>query len=198
MPVPITLPTEPLNLGSPLLWLGLIIKEVIIGLLLGFFSAKVFWLAMNIGFFIDNQRGASMASMSDAMTGEQTSPIGEFMQQTITVLFYSGGGFLLFLGMMFDSYKVWPVFEFAPSFLAFKESFPEMLLNQADQLMRLSVVLASPIIITIFISEFGMGLINRFAPQLQVFFLAMPIKSLVAIIVLLFYMTYLMYFFYLQ
>jgi len=162
---------------------------VFLGLLVGFFSSFVFWLAMNIGFFIDNQRGASMASVFDPMSGDQTSPIGEFLQQTVVVLFYAGGGFLVFLGMVYQSYLIWPVFSYWPNLT---DAFPGLILEEADQLMRLTVILASPVIITVFISEFGLGLMNRFAPQLQVFFLAMPIKSLVAILVMIFYLTYLM------
>ena len=188
---PATFAAAPQDLDLSLSWIVLIGKEVILGVLLGFMASKAFWLAMSVGFFIDNQRGASMASSMDPMTGEQTSPLGEFLQQTITVLFYSGGGFLVFLGMIYESYKTWPPFDFHPNF---NNAFPGLLLQQVDNLMQLAVVIAAPIIITVFISEFGLGLMNRFAPQLQVFFLAMPIKSLVAIIVLIFYMTYLMEF----
>ena len=40
-----------------------------------------------------------------------------------------------------------------------------------------------------FLSEIGLALVSRFVPQLQVFFLAMPIKSALAMLVLLLYMT---------
>ncbi len=186
---PMTFATAPADLGTPLLWLVLIGKEVVLGLLIGFFSSFVFWLAMSIGFFVDNQRGASMASVFDPMSGDQTSPLGEFLQQTVVVLFYAGGGFLVFLEMIYTSYLVWPVFSYYPDF---NEVFPKLILGEVDLLMRLTVVVAAPIIITVFIAEFGLGLMNRFAPQLQVFFLAMPIKSLIAVLVLIFYMTYLM------
>jgi len=39
--------------------------------------------------------------------------------------------------------------------------------------------------IAMFLSEFGMALVSRFAPQLQVFFLAMPLKSAVGMLLLL-------------
>ena len=59
-------------------------------------------------------------------------------------------------------------------------------------MMLTAVVLAAPVIITVFVSEFGLGLMNRFAPQLNVFVLAMPVKSLVAMIVLIIYLPLLL------
>jgi type III secretion protein T len=169
--------------------IGLVAKEVVIGILFGFLAAKVFWLAISIGFFIDNQRGASMASVQDAGTGESTSPFGLFLEQALTVLFYSGGGLTLFLGGIFESYALWPIGSFFPQF---GDAFPGFILGMVDDLMRLVVVFSAPVIIAVFVSEFGLGLMNRFAPQLNVFVLAMPVKSLVAMIVLVLYLPFLL------
>ena len=46
-----------------------------------------------------------------------------------------------------------------------------------------------------FIAEFGLGLMNRFSPQLNVFFLAMPVKSGIASVLIIFYLVFLMEFF---
>lgn len=186
---PIVAPTMTGELGSTLNLLGLIVKELVIGILIGFTAAKVFWIAMSVGFFVDNQRGASMASSMDPASGEETSPLGEFLQQVMIVLFYSGGGLLLFLSGVLESYVLWPVDSFYPQL---DEAFPEFVLQVGDELTRLVVVLAAPIIIAVFLSEFGLGLVNRFAPSLNVFSLAMPVKSLVALIVLVLYLPFLL------
>ncbi len=169
---------------------ALVAKEVVLGILFGFLAAKVFWLAAGIGFFIDNQRGASMASVEDAAIGEATSPFGLFIEQSLMVLFYSGGGLLLFLGGIFESYVLWPITSFYPQF---DPRFPEFILGMGDDLMRMIIVYSAPVIIAVFISEFGLGLMNRFAPQLNVFVLAMGVKSLVAMLVLVVYLPFLLY-----
>ncbi len=53
--------------------------------------------------------------------------------------------------------------------------------------MRLMFVLAAPAIAIMFLAEFGLAIVSRFAPQLQVFILAMPIKSALALMILIFY-----------
>jgi type III secretion protein T len=43
------------------------------------------------------------------------------------------------------------------------------------------------LIVAMFLAEFALALVSRFAPQLQVFFLAMPIKSGLSILLLIYY-----------
>lgn len=176
-----TMPAEALGIWTLLAMLG---KEVVIGLLIGFLIGMAFSIAMSVGFFIDNQRGASMASVFDPMAGEQTSPTGILLVQVFTALFYTTGGFLFFLDALFESYAIWPVGAVWPKF---DPGFPEFILAQGDRMMRMTVVLSAPVLITVLVTEFGLGLMNRFAPSLNVFSLAMPVKSLVGVIVLVVY-----------
>jgi type III secretion protein T len=184
-----TLPQEALSLPMLAIILG---KEIVIGILLGFLAGIIFWVAESVGFFIDNQRGASMASLMDPLYGSQTSPLGSMLVQMVTVLFFTCGGFLILLSGLYESYRLWPVLSFFPDF---STGFSLFFLEKADLLMRLTVVLAGPIIIAVFAAEFGLGLINRFAPQLNVFFLSMPIKSGIASLLLVLYLSFLAYYF---
>ncbi len=188
MVYPIVQPTIPSDMGGPILMTSILAKEIVLGVLVGFFASKIFWVAMSVGFFIDNQRGAALAQVFDPNSGSQTSPFGILILNTLLCLFYTTGGFLLFLGGMFESYRAWPVFDFFPQF---PDTFPNVLLAEVDDFMRMVVLLAAPIVISVFLAEFGLGLVNRFAPQLNVFVLAFPIKSLVAVFVLMLYIPFL-------
>jgi type III secretion protein T len=171
---------------------GVALKEVFIGLVIGYGAAILFWAIESVGFFIDNQRGSSMASSIDPLTGSQTSPLGILLTQAITAIFFVGGGFLVFLGALYDSYRLWPVFSFFP---ALNWDAIPYFLSLLDRLMALAVLLAAPIIIAMFMAEFGLGLISRFAPQLNVFFLAMPVKSAIGIFLLVLYASLLLRYF---
>jgi type III secretion protein T len=61
------------------------------------------------------------------------------------------------------------------------------MLGLLDNAMQLVFVIAAPILAVMFLAEFALALISRFSPQVQVFVLAMPIKSILAIFVLIFY-----------
>ena len=171
---------------------AILLKELVIGLLIGFSVAAIFWAIESVGFVIDNQRGASMASSMDPMTGTQTSPLGVLFTQAFIALFFVGGGFLALLGALYESYLFWPVFSYYPNLnLAGADHF----LGVLDMVVMLTVLLAAPVALAMFLSEYGLGLISRFAPQLNVFFLAMPVKSAVGMLFLVFYLGVVLRFF---
>jgi type III secretion protein T len=155
-------------------------KEVLLGTGLGFVVAVPLWAFDAMGSFVDNQRGASIAQTINPMTGHDSSPLGEMFSQAAVTYLVASGGLLLLLDATYRSYDLWPVFDLAPRLT---DETPVVLLGQLDRLMHLAVLLGAPVLVSMLIAEMGLALVSRFAPQLQVFFLAMPIKSAVALFV---------------
>ncbi len=166
-------------------------KETVIGALLGFLAGLLFHTISAVGHLFDHQRGASFASLMDPSTGTDTTPMGSLFTQLTITLFFTSGGFLLFLSAMYESYRVWPISTYWPRF---DPEFARFFLCKLDDLMALALLLVSPLLIALFISELCLGLINRFSPQLNVFFLAMPVKSAVGLLILIFYLPVLLLF----
>ena len=166
-------PGEP-NVGMFAL---LAVKEAFIGFLLGFFAAVPFWIVENIGNFIDNQRGATM--------GEVYSPLSG-------TLFFVSGAVLVFLGALYASFSIWPVFPEGAVFPSFSSDAPVRILGYVDGMLRTTVVISAPVIIVMFLATLGLGLVNRTAPQLNVFFLSMPVKSALGIAMLVVYLPFIM------
>jgi len=172
------------------IWLIVILgKEVLIGLLIGFVTAIPFWAIEAAGFLVDNQRGAAMASMFNPTLGSQSTPTAVLLTQTLITLFFSGGGFVTFIYALFKSYTSWPIVDF---FLHVSDSWLSFFYAQFEQLMWLGVLMSAPLVLAMFLAEFGLALISRFAPQLNVFFLAMPIKSAIASVLLIVYLGLMM------
>ncbi|CNF59994.1 putative type III secretion protein [Yersinia enterocolitica] len=162
----------------------LIGKEFILGLLIGFVATIPFWALESAGFIVDNQRGAAMASLLNPGLDSQTSPTGLLLTQTLITIFFSGGAFLSLLSALFHSYVNWPVASFFPEV---SEQWVDFFYNQFSQILLIAAVLAGPLLIAMFLAEFGLALISRFAPSLNVFVLAMPIKSAIASLLLVIY-----------
>ena len=177
----------PIELGnrSGFFFATIIAKEIGLGLLLGFSSGLAFWIAQGTGFFIDNQRGSSMAETQDSPSGSSTSPFGLLLVKVVAVLFFVGGGFHAFLTLLYASYRLWPVFTHLPSF---NPNLPAAALSILDSQMQFIVLFSGPLIFAMFLAEFGLGLMNRFSPQLNVFSLAMAVKSGVASILIILYL----------
>ena len=60
--------------------------------------------------------------------------------------------------------------------------------EQLMQVVSLGLLLAAPAIVAMLLAEIGLALISLAVPQLQVFFLAMPIKSALVLLLLLVYL----------
>ena len=80
--------TQGLSPSTFALYGAILVKETLIGMLLGYLSGMLFWTIQCAGFFIDNQRGASMAEGADPLSGEQTSPLGLFPERRLPVFFH--------------------------------------------------------------------------------------------------------------
>lgn len=164
----------------------MLLKEAFIGFVLGYMIAIPFWAFEAVGFLIDNQRGASIAATLNPLTGNDSSPMGILFNQAFIVFFFVSGGFLLMLDVLYDSYRLWDVMSWTPQLRP--ESIVVML-EQLNKIVLIAVLLSSPAIVAMFLAEMGLALVSRFVPQLQVFFLAMPIKSALAVLVLMLYMS---------
>lgn len=180
--LPALLADRPAEMPDLFLTMGLVVKELLLGLVLGLPIAATSWGLEAAGFMIDNQRGATMASSLNPATGNQSSPLGIMLAQVYTTWLFVAGGFVAVLELLYRSHQTWSVWAWHP---AFGGDFPGAMLGLLDAVMRIALLMAGPAMIAMFLSEFGLALISRFAPSLQVFFLAMPIKSGVGMLVLL-------------
>src|SRR5262249_1872954 len=159
-------------------------KEALIGFLLGYLLGWLFWAVQSAGALIDNQRGAAIASSIDPLQGHESSPLGNLFSQVFMTYFFTTGGVLFILKIVYRSFVVWPPSRLVP---IISSSFPAFMLEVFDSSMRLIFVIGAPIVTVMFVAEFALAIVSRFAPQLQVVLLAMPIKSLLAVFILIFY-----------
>ena len=177
--------------GEPNVWMFSVVaaKEAVLGFMIGFFAAVPFWIAENDGNFIDNQRGATMGEVYSPLSGAQVSTTGIFFTQVVSTLFFVGGAIFVLLGALYRSYDASPVF--AEGF-RFDAAAPQLVLGSLDSMLKTTVVISAPIVILMFLATIGLGLVNRTAPQLNVFFLSMPVKSALGIALLIVYLPFIL------
>ncbi len=161
--------------------LAIVLKEAFLGIVIGLLIGMMFWVVSGVGSFFDTQRGTSIGTIFDPMLGEQTSPTGVFLLRWLTVLYFVTGGFTLTLELIYRSYSLWPIVSFFPDI---KPVFWIYFGEWIDTFMRLVVVFASPMILMMFLVQIGLGLMNRFSPQLNVFTVSMPVMTGVGLFVL--------------
>ncbi|WP_036664937.1 type III secretion system export apparatus subunit SctT [Paludibacterium yongneupense] len=160
--------------------------EFAIGLVISFCAAIPFWAVDCAGYIIDTMRGASMASALNPALGSPSALVGILFSQALGVLFLIGGGFHQFLTALYRSYRFLP-----PGGSAFMRiDVPAFIIGQWQLLFELGLGFAMPAMIIMLLVDLALGFVNRSAPQLNVFFLSMPIKSVLGLLMLLLVLNY--------
>lgn len=89
--------------------------------------------------------------------------------------------------MVYASYEIWPVTQLIPLSVFKDIHLPLFFAGRVSWLLLMMLLLSGPIVVACLLTDVSLGLINRFASQLNVYVLAMPIKSGVAAFLMLFY-----------
>lgn len=155
----------------------LLVKEVAIGFVLGMAGSIGFWAIHAAGVIIENQAGLSMAATVDPLGGEEDSLLGGFLVLVVSLMFVVSGGLLSLLGVLYESFRVWPIAELSPRLE------PALWLDAGTHAVRVAgdvaLRVAAPFVLMMLMVEVGLGLLGRYAPQFSVFFLALPLKAAV-------------------
>lgn len=163
-------------------FVGLFLKELMIGFILGFLATIPFIIAQMAGSLIDFQRGASSLQVSDPTTQTQTGPMGQLCNFLLIAVFFSLGGPFIFLNGVADSYKLIPVDSlFNPSVMNANNLFWHTAYGIAGTTMQIATQLAAPGLIGVLLTDLFLGIANRLAPQVQIVFLGVALKSWVGI-----------------
>ena len=91
-----------------------------------------------------------------------------------------------FLAIFYSTYNLWPPTLLLPAFLYPNVSI--FAIESLDFLMLNALLICAPFVLVALMCDVALGLMNRFAPQLNVFILSMPIKSGVCALLILFYL----------
>lgn len=167
----------------------IVLKECVLGLMIGTSIAAPFWTMRAVGALIDNQRGANAAQQVTPFSTADSSVIGAALMQALIVTLAASGAFVLIYQLLLQSFEVWPVLQLVPDARQFGLDLESM--RFGDFVLR-AVLYAAPVIAIILLVDFAFALMGVFAPQLQTYFASMPMKSLAGIAVLAVYLSVLL------
>ncbi|MCE5318597.1 MAG: flagellar biosynthetic protein FliR [Parachlamydia sp.] len=175
----------PLEFNLPLLMM--FIKEIFIGFAMGYLISCPFIIVQNAGIMIDHQRGGASLMVNDPTIQNQSSPLGTLFNMVLIYLFFVIDGPFLFIEAISTSYDIIPPDQFFNTHFFYKgSSFWELQIKLFGKVMDLSIQLATPALLIILMTDTFLGIANRLAPQVQITFLGMPLKSLLALAVVCF------------
>jgi flagellar biosynthetic protein FliR len=155
--------------------------EALIGLAIGFSVAIVF-AAVQVGAsFIDTSIGFSMANIVDPLNGTQASVLGSFYSLVATLAFLSIRGLDWLLAAFTKSFDV-----VALGGKADVQRLTDNLFGVFGQIFAIAFQIAAPVLVTLLLVDVVLGIVARVVPQMNVFFVGIPLKigvGLVAVII---------------
>jgi type III secretion protein T len=160
-------------------------KEAAVGLVLGLIASVGFWSLYVAGAIVEYQAGLSFATTIDPLTGQDESLLGSFLMRLYVMLFLVTGGLHALIGMLFESYRVWPMASLGPR--VDNLELATIATVMVGRLLQTAIQIAAPFVILLLLLELSIGLLSRFAPQLNAFFVALPLKVLLLSVLLLIY-----------
>lgn len=163
----------------------LLFKEMFVGVSMGFIMGIPFTIVQTAGMIIDHQRGGASLMVNDPTIQNQSSPFGTLFNMVLIYIFYSIDGPFILFDSISKSYEILPIDRFlSPEFYAPNSPFWVNMVKLFNQVMIISIQMSTPALIAILMTDVFLGIANRLAPQVQITFLGMALKSLLAVFVI--------------
>ena len=158
--------------ADPTSWAGLLIlvKEMIIGLAMGFAMRLVFAAVEYAGEVASQTMGLGFAMFFDPSTRGRSSAISQFMALVATMAFLAVNGHLVLLEALAESFITMPITE-----TPFSSNAALELARWGGRIFSAGLQIAMPIIAALLITQVALGILTRAAPQLNIFGIGFPI-----------------------
>ena len=153
----------------------MMMKETFVGLVIGFVASKIFYVVEIAGQITDIVRGSNQIQLHVPEIEERSSAFGALQYQMLLALFLALDLHHPFIASLFQSFVVVPINDF-PHFQAGFAAFVTYTARITSDVLFVAILLAMPAGIVCLIAETSFGLINRVAPQVNAYFMAMPAK----------------------
>jgi flagellar biosynthetic protein FliR len=176
------------SLPAPGVLAGVVAGEILIGLMVGLSARFVMSAVHMAGNIIAAQLGLSFAMSADpSQNGGQGAIIGTFLSMTAMTLIFVSDLHYLLIGAMRHSYTLFPPMAAVDTGPAAQWSIQLM-----SSAFALAMQLSAPFIVFAVVIQFTAGLISRLMPQVQIFFMTVPVTILGGFALLMFSLSAMM------
>lgn len=160
-----------------------VIREVLVGLLLGFVVYLFFTVVQTAGALMDISMGFAMSNVVDPLTGVSAPIMGNFKHLVMILVFLSMNGHHYLLTALMDSYQWLPLDNDLFNRM-YDGKVSDFIARTFSETFMLALQIAAPILVSMFLTDVGLGLLAKTAPQYNVFVIGMPLKILLGLIML--------------
>ncbi|MBR3807952.1 MAG: flagellar biosynthetic protein FliR [Lachnospiraceae bacterium] len=173
----VLLPVEPLQYDNILGYSVLVLKEAMVGLIIGF-GANICMSVVNFtGNIIDMETGMAMATLFDPQTNQETSISGVLYQYAMSLMLIVSGMYQYLLKAIVETYTLIPI-----NGAVFDR---EHLLNSVTRFMgnylTIGFRICLPVFCAMILLNAILGIMAKVSPQMNMFAVGMQLKVLVGL-----------------
>jgi flagellar biosynthetic protein FliR len=180
MLLPLHRAAYPVDLALPGPVLALLFQELLIGAVLGL-TARLTISALQVaGSVIAQQLGLGFVTAVDPTMGQQGVIIGNFLSVLGITLLFATDLHHLVIAALNDSYTL-----FKPGEIPLLGDVAALFTRTVGAAFRVGVQLSAPFLVFGLLFNLGLGVLSRLMPQMQVFFVGLPLSILIGLLILL-------------
>lgn len=154
----------------------IMISEFFIGVVLALSFHAVSAALHMVAQLIDIQIGISAGATFDPVNYQSNSPTGILLSLLAVAIFFSSNLHYEFLYAISETFRVVP--------LGTEITITSNYFIAIGKLFAASFILAGPVIIVLFLTDVTLALISRSMPQAQIYFVALPLKIVIGLLML--------------
>jgi flagellar biosynthesis protein FliR len=177
--VPIVTPMIVLPTGWPGIAQALLL-ELVTGGMLGWSAALILAGAQLAGELISAQMGLATAMLLDSETSEEPAPLGRLYVWIALVVFLALNGPFVLLRVLVESYDAIPAGQ-----LLIADGAVTLVFGQVGRALELALQAAAPAALALTLANIVLCWLNRAAQSLPLITLALPLRSLLGIVLVL-------------
>jgi len=146
-------------------------EQLIVGLCMGFMISCMFAAVQIAGEFIGMQIGFSIVNVFDPENQQPESVIAQYFYVLAVMIFFALDGHHYLIKGLYESFTSVPL-----NHLLLKDNVFKIILNETMIMFVTAIKISAPVVVTIMISNIGMGIIAKTVPQINVFVIGMPLN----------------------
>jgi flagellar biosynthetic protein FliR len=146
-------------------------KEVLVGLVLGFVALTLFAGIHVAGQLAGMQMGFAIVNAIDPQTQQNVSIIASFQNLIATMIFLSINGHLFLLSGIKKSFEVIPLMG-----LSYSPALNTQIIKIGADIFIVGIKIGAPVITALLLTSVALGIMAKVFPQMNVFFVGLPLK----------------------
>lgn len=167
---------QPILNQTPQAYIALLVTELLLGVMIGFFLACLLEAARLAGDMIDMQIGFAAGSLFDPLGATMSAVLGRFWYLLAVVYFFCVNGHHWLIAGLVRSFQVCPV-----GAMVLDHKLVGLAVDVMSSMFVLAVRMGAPVVAALILADLTLGLVGRSMPQMNVLLVGMPGKIMVGI-----------------